>query len=1087
MDDHDLGCGPPGCCGPQPVGPQPVGPQPVSVSRRRFLGLSAAAASAAVLAANARAALAAGNLPDRSLVPAGKGRLAAGLYDRGVPASYTGTDLRYIGMPVGGGCCGQVYLGGDGKLWYWDVDNGPPPPGADGGGETYADPRLPFAPFGSGIVLKTTAGGQTEVRSLDSSGFDQVTFTGQYPIGQVDYSASGCPVTVRLEAFSPFIPGEVDDSTLPVTVLVCTITNVSSQPVDAELTGWAENPVCLRSRSAQPIALSSAGISGGRGNTGYRGVEFTAAAEPLPPPRPDILFEDFERDSYPPWTVTGQAFGSGPVLVSEVPPYMLRFGNLNAQGPRFVTSHNFLLANGNAGLADSYTGTLTSQSFTIERRYVAAWVGGGNNPGQTCLNVVVNGAVAGSLTGNDTEPMTLQYLDMIRYQGMTGYIEIVDSATGGWGHVNVSNIVFTDAPASRPPISQLPDGGTAAVAAFTPGAVARPSLADWSTPEAIADSGPGPGSIDGGLGTIAGAVTVPLSLPPGQSGTVRLGHSWFFPVPDRNSLSFLDGISTLQRHYAGQFSSAGQVAGYLASHLGRLEAATRSWVQTWYADSTLPYWFLERTIASASTLATSTCLKFDSGRFYAWEGVDCCPGTCEHVWNYAQAIARLFPPLERDTRQRVDLGVGFHPDTGEIGNRAEADMTWATDGQCGTILRIYREHQMSPDASFLTSVWPRVKQAIGWVMAQDARNDGTLEGPQPNTLDAVWYGEVAWMTGMYDAALYACAEMASEMGDDAFSAQCQALAEAGSASIVNSLWTGEYFIQLTDPNHPEAPNSNIGCHIDQMFGQSLALQLGLPRVFPADKAQAALGSIYQYSFVPDPAAYRAANTAVPGGRWFAMAGEPAMIMCTFPHGGAAEANGSPPTWQASYFNESWTGQEHQLAAHMIYDGLVDDGMTVIQAVHERYDASKRNPYNEIECSEHYARAMAAFGVFLAACGYSYHGPLGRLGFAPKISPDDFAAAFTAAQGWGLYRQRRLPGQQMCSVELRYGQVSVSTFTLELAAPADASRLRVTARQGAGPIRIASTSVNGTQVAVTFSSPAVIQAGHSLEVDVQTTA
>jgi non-lysosomal glucosylceramidase len=53
------------------------------------------------------------------LVPADK-RLSAewvkSLYERGEPAQYTGPDLKWIGMPIGGLCAGQLYLGGDGRL-----------------------------------------------------------------------------------------------------------------------------------------------------------------------------------------------------------------------------------------------------------------------------------------------------------------------------------------------------------------------------------------------------------------------------------------------------------------------------------------------------------------------------------------------------------------------------------------------------------------------------------------------------------------------------------------------------------------------------------------------------------------------------------------------------------------------------------------------------------------------------------------------------------------------------------------------------------------------------------------------------------
>ena len=54
--------------------------------------------------------------------------------------------------------------------------------------------------------------------------------------------------------------------------------------------------------------------------------------------------------------------------------------------------------------------------------------------------------------------------------------------------------------------------------------------------------------------------------------------------------------------------------------------------------------------------------------------------------------------------------------------------------------------------------------------------------------------------------------------------------------------------------------------------------------------------------------------------------------------------------------------------------------------------------------------MASYGVFLAACGFEYHGPKGHLGFAPRLGPDDFRAAFTSAEGWGTIAQKRENGR-----------------------------------------------------------------------------
>ena len=115
-------------------------------------------------------------------------------------------------------------------------------------------------------------------------------------------------------------------------------------------------------------------------------------------------------------------------------------------------------------------------------------------------------------------------------------------------------------------------------------------------------------------------------------------------------------------------------------------------------------------MANTSILATTTCYRFKDKRFWAWEGIGCCPGTCTHVWHYAQAVARLFPEIEREQRERIDFGLALSKE-GIVGHRSYLTNNAgpAIDGQCGRILGVYREHQMSPNSEFLQRNWPKVK------------------------------------------------------------------------------------------------------------------------------------------------------------------------------------------------------------------------------------------------------------------------------------------------------------------------------------------------------------------------------------------
>ena len=75
---------------------------------------------------------------------------------------------------------------------------------------------------------------------------------------------------------------------------------------------------------------------------------------------------------------------------------------------------------------------------------------------------------------------------------------------------------------------------------------------------------------------------------------------------------------------------------------------------------------------------------------------------------------------------------------------------------------------MCADNAFLRRNWTRIRKSIEYMMGCDANKDGLLEGEQYNTLDAAWYGEMAWISSLYIAALRAGEAMATEMRDQEF-------------------------------------------------------------------------------------------------------------------------------------------------------------------------------------------------------------------------------------------------------------------------------------------------------------------------------
>ena len=1039
------------------------------LDRRGFLKLAGLATGAAALAGLPTVAGPFAREDFERLVPADK-RLkpewVKSLFARGTPTVYRWPESRLIGMPVGGICAGQVYLGGDGRLWHWDIFNQHLRTGA----EHYSKPIEPTSPFVQGFALRVRQGGREQTRVLDHTGWQDVTFNGEYPFGRVEYCDPGSPAAVSLEAFSPFIPLNVDDSSLPTTVMRFQVTNTSKQKFEVELAGWLENAVALKSGETQEVLRHNRIVR--RGKLTFLECSTSRAPEdPAEPLRPDILFDDFERATFAPWIAEGTAFGNGPVEMTKVMGYQ---GDLAMHGQHAANSHS-AAPGSDVGVRDSQIGTLTSSPFTIERDYIRFLLGGGAHKGRTCVNLLVDDRVVLSASGADDNKMKSHTWSVRRWAGKTAKIQAVDQETGGWGNIGLDYIVFSDRPDAPPgPLAEQPDFGRMGLALLggnTKNDCCRAVANGDSLPAGAFSSSPeGATNLANKAGgeKLIGSLSRRFTLKPGQTGEVAFIVTWHFPNLKLPKLP-------PGRHYATRFASALAVAEYVATNFDRLASQTRLWHDTWY-DSTLPYWFLDRTFLNTSILATSTCYRLGNGRFWGWEGVGCCEGTCGHVWQYAHAMARLFPQLERDTRERVDFGLAQQPD-GAIRFRAEHNDIPAIDAQAGTVLRALREHQMCSGAVWLKRNWPGIRKSIEWLIAKDADGDGLIEGNQHNTLDTDWFGPVAWLSGMYLAALRAGEEMAGEVGDGTFARRCREVFDRGQPNLVKQLFDGEYFINKPDPKHLDAINSGSGCEIDQVFGQSWAFQVGLGRVLPEAETLSALRSLWRYNFTPDVGPYR---DAYKPGRWYAMAGEGGLLMCSFPRRDwdYAQAKGKGPDWAAGYFNECMNGFEHQVAGHMLWEGLTMEGLAITRMVHDRYHATRRNPWNEIECGDHYARSMASYGVYLAACGFEYDGPKGRLGFAPRLTPENFKCAFTVAEGWGSFTQKVEGRSAKCEVRLLWGKLTLRNLRLALPGAAKPSEAKV--QLGRKLVR-AKLTTEGQRVRLEFSNPVELKVGQVLEV------
>jgi len=536
-------------------------------------------------------------------------------------------------------------------------------------------------------------------------------------------------------------------------------------------------------------------------------------------------------------------------------------------------------------------------------------------------------------------------------------------------------------------------------------------------------------------GRNGGSILIAGSLKAGEKLTIPLAITWYFPnsyVTARQPAKECDDgcccddpQPAWRPYFVNHWKDARDVAAYLKKNYAELRRRTVAFQEA-LISSTLPPEVVEAVSANLGILKSPTVLRQENGNVWAWEGCftssGCCSGTCTHVWNYAQALPHLYPALERTLREQ-ELLRAMHDDGHTDFRAALPDGPGvriphaASDGQLGGIMKLYRDWQICGDTEWLKTIYPRAQKSLRYCMnIWDPDRKGVLIEPHHNTYDIEFWGPDGMCSSIYLGALIAMAEMAAAVGDTEADSYRE-LADKGATFLDAELFNGEFYEQkvmwkeirnenfdellardtISDEERElcrrEGPKYQYGagCMSDGVIGAWMSKIYGIDSPQTREKVRASLQAIVRHNFKEN--LFEHPNPERPGYAW---GDEPGLLVCTWPRGGR-------PILPFPYADEVFTGIEYQVASHLIEEGMVEDGLKIVRAARSRYDGHVRNPFNEYECGNYYARALASYALLGSLSGFRYSAVSKTLWFGPRVGTDPFQVFFSTATGWGVLR------------------------------------------------------------------------------------
>ncbi|WP_347082132.1 GH116 family glycosyl-hydrolase, partial [Bacteroides uniformis] len=293
--------------------------------------------------------------------------------------------------------------------------------------------------------------------------FEEAVFQARFPFATVDLKDKDMPLAAKITGWSPFIPTDADNSSLPVGVLEYQFTNTSGKAIETvfsyntknfidgqgTIQGVKNGFVLESDQNNSGLAIYVDNDAAVVDHCWFRGAWFD----------PQTVVWDNIRygriaDKQP---VKGAAPGASVYVPLALQPgetktvrvnfcWYLPDSNLSIGGARKVgqaftgmpckgTASGQQPVSGFVGKqllnsfdrgGDGLTGIIQSPEFNIGKRYLKFLVGGGSQADRTSVNLVVDGKIVETAVGNQTETLSETVWDLKPYQGKKAFVKVID-------------------------------------------------------------------------------------------------------------------------------------------------------------------------------------------------------------------------------------------------------------------------------------------------------------------------------------------------------------------------------------------------------------------------------------------------------------------------------------------------------------------------------------------------------------------------------------------------------------------------------------------------------------------------------------